>query len=68
MLWDYQMILNHTDERRLRVSLAERNHRFLLHEALDILREGIITFDEARRAVAGTVSFATSSIQIPSKT
>lgn len=64
---DYEMILNHSDERRLRTSLATKDHRFLLHEAVDLLREGTITFDETRRAVAGTISFTASSLQAPPK-
>jgi len=64
---DYQMILDHPQEGRLRAALAAKNHRFLLHEAMDLLRAGIITFDETRRAIAGTVSSATS-IPAPRKT
>jgi general secretion pathway protein E len=52
---DYQMILRHGDEHRLRAFLSQKGHRFLYQEALALLDQGVTTFEEVRRVAAGTL-------------
>ncbi len=52
---DYQRILHHCDERRIRMHLAEKGHRPLSAEALTKLEEGVTTVAEMRKVVAGLV-------------
>ena len=51
---DYQMILRHTDEHRLRMHLVERGHSSLVHEAYAKVEAGITSFGELRQVAAGT--------------
>lgn len=53
---DYQMILHHTDEHRLRMHLAERGHRFLAGEAIAKLEEGVTSLPEIKKVTAGLLS------------
>jgi general secretion pathway protein E len=53
---DYQLILRHTDEHRLRMHLAERGHRFLANEAIAKLDQGITTLAEVKKVTAGLIS------------
>ncbi|MDX1951177.1 MAG: ATPase, T2SS/T4P/T4SS family [Verrucomicrobiota bacterium] len=52
---DCQAIIQHADEHRLRAWLNDRGHRFLFTEALELLTQGAISFEEFRRVVAGTL-------------
>ena len=46
---DYHRILRHHDEHRLRMHLLERGHRFLVHEIIAKLEQGITSMAEAKR-------------------
>ena len=52
---DYQMILRHTDEHRLRMHLLDRGHSSLVNEAFAKMEEGITTFAELRQVAAGSL-------------
>jgi general secretion pathway protein E len=53
---DYQMIIRHSDEHRLRAWLEEKGHRFLITGGFDLLDQGVTTFEELRRVAAGTLN------------
>lgn len=51
---DYQMVLRHTDEHRLRMHLLDRGHSTLVNEAYAKMEEGITSFAELRQVAAGS--------------
>jgi len=56
---DYELILRHADEHALRGQLAHKGHPFLFHEALELVKEGITTISELRRACGGVLNGVT---------
>lgn len=52
---DYQQILRHSDEHRLRMHLLEKGHRFLAQEVVAKLQEGVTTMAEAKKVITGLV-------------
>ena len=60
---DYQMILRHTDEHRLRMHLLDRGHSFLLNEAFNKLEEGVTSFPEIRQIAAGSSPGVEAQVQ-----
>ena len=50
---DFQMILTGKDELELRRSLVEREHTFLIHDALAKLKKGVTSLEEVKRIAGG---------------
>jgi type II secretory ATPase GspE/PulE/Tfp pilus assembly ATPase PilB-like protein len=49
---DYERIVQHEPIHRLREALARRGHRFLIHDGVDKVRDGIISLRDLRRVGA----------------
>jgi type II secretory ATPase GspE/PulE/Tfp pilus assembly ATPase PilB-like protein len=49
---DYNLILNHADERTLRHALAQRGHQFLMADGIAKAMQGLTSVEELRESIA----------------